>query len=99
MTDIDVTLTLNDALVDEAREYGLLTGERIAALLDAELKRVKAWRQFQQALEGIHAASRDHFGDLSEDEVMAMMDSEVKSVRAEQKQIKLPCIHLLTNRS
>lgn len=85
MTDIDVTLTLDDALVDEAREYGLLTGERISALLGAELKRVKTRQAFQETLSALHVASREHFGNLSEDEIMAMVDAEVKSVRAARK--------------
>ncbi len=84
MAMVDITLNLPEELVEEAKEYGALTDARVAALLDAEVRRLKQWRDFQRTLEGLHTASRDHFGDLSEDEIMALVDAEVKEVRAER---------------
>ena len=55
MTAIDVTLKLPEELVAEARAAGILTDERVAQLLEAELERKRRAGTFFDDITQLHA--------------------------------------------
>ena len=85
MSDVDITLTLPEALVEKARAQGVLNSERIALLLEAEIERMERWNSLDQSLEAVRAAFRADHPDMTEDEVIAMINDTVHEVRAERR--------------
>jgi hypothetical protein len=85
MTSINLTLELPEALIERARAAGLLNSERIAALLEMELKRQSAWQRINHAAELVREAAAEDFGHLSEEEVMQMVNDEIHAMRAEKQ--------------
>jgi post-segregation antitoxin (ccd killing protein) len=64
MTSINLTLELPESLAERARAAGLLNSERIAALLEMELKRQSAWQYINQAAALVNEAAVEDFGHL-----------------------------------
>ncbi len=82
--NVQVTVDLPESLVEEARAAGLLNGERLATLLEQELKREAAWEQFSASAADIRAAADDLEG-LTDDEIMKLVDEEIEQMRAETR--------------
>jgi hypothetical protein len=83
--NVQVTVNLPEALVEEARAAGILSNERIAALLEMELRREAAWERLNAAAAQAREAAAADFGALSEDEVMQLVDEEIHLMRAEER--------------
>jgi hypothetical protein len=83
--NVQVTVNLPEALVEEARAAGILSNERIAALLEMELRREAAWERLNAAASQAREAAAADFGALSEDEVMQLVDEEIHLMRAEER--------------
>lgn len=58
MSDIDVTLCLAAHLVEQAQAKGILTNQRIAALIKAEMLPLQKWRNLDQSVEAARGAFR-----------------------------------------
>jgi 2-hydroxychromene-2-carboxylate isomerase len=56
MATVDITLNLPEELVEQAKSAGVLTDERVAALLEAEIKRQTHAQRFQATLRQLRAA-------------------------------------------
>jgi post-segregation antitoxin (ccd killing protein) len=84
MMNVQVTVDLPESLVEEARAAGLLNSERIAILLEQELKREAAWEQFSASAAEIRASAEELNG-LSDDEIMKLVDEEIDQMRAETR--------------
>lgn len=85
MSDIDITLSLPEELVEKARARGVLNNQRIALLIQTEIERMEGWRRLDDLFEPVREAFRaDHEG-MTEDEIMAMINDTVHEVRAEQR--------------
>jgi ribosomal 50S subunit-associated protein YjgA (DUF615 family) len=67
MSDVQITITLPEALVEQARIDGLpLTDSSIAALIEAELIRAQAAKRLRQAMDKLQ-------GTLTEEEIEAAL--------------------------
>lgn len=75
---ITIKLDLPDALVNEARDNGLLESASVGDLLATELRRRKAAAELNKVLEGIRAQPGE---PMSMEEIQA----EVDAVRAERR--------------
>ena len=85
MSSADVTLSLPTELIERARQQGILTDQRVAMLLEAEIERIERWHALDQSLEPVREAFRKEYGHLTEDEVMDMINDVVHEVRAEMR--------------
>jgi len=85
MSNMNITVSLPEGLIERARFQGILNDERIAQLLEAEIERIERWNQLDQALEPARDSFRAEYGHLSEEEVMDMINQEVHEVRAEMR--------------
>lgn len=75
--ELDVTLTLPDAVAREAEARGLLTSETIEALITAEIRRRRVEQLFVAA---------DRLADLPSDSTTeAEIEAEIQAVRAERR--------------
>lgn len=83
--NVQVTVELPEMLVQEARAAGILSNERIAALLEMELRREAAWDRLNAAAAGVREAAAADWGSLSDDEVMQLVDEEINLMRAEDR--------------
>ena len=81
MSNIDVTLRLPEELVTRAKAQGVLSDERIAAFLQAELARIETWNRLDQTLDPIREDFRADHPDMTEDDVLDMMSDIVREVR------------------
>jgi post-segregation antitoxin (ccd killing protein) len=74
--DLNVTLQLPEDVERSAREAGLFTGEKLAQMIEAEVRRRRreAWERLQARLAPVQAAFREEHGHLSDDEVQTMID-------------------------
>jgi hypothetical protein len=77
MATIDVTLNLPEELVEKAREAGVLTDARMAALIEAEVVRQTHLQRFQSKLRQLRALEPA----LTQDEI----DAEIEAYRAEKR--------------
>ena len=79
MATIEVTFQFTQELVEKANEAGLLTSEKIAALLEAEIKR---WRiqRFKNMLQQIRSLEPA----VTQEEI----DAEIEAYRAERSEPK-----------
>jgi len=84
MSDIDVTLQLPAELVEQARERGILSNDRIARFLRSEIERAKAWQELDKSLDPVRESFRAEHDQMTEDEVMDMINEIVHEVRREQ---------------
>jgi Holliday junction resolvasome RuvABC endonuclease subunit len=84
MTIINLTLELPEALAEEAQAAGLLSSERIVAMLEMELRRA-AWDKFSAAAAQVRAAAAGEFGDLSEEQIRELVEAEIHLMRAEDE--------------
>lgn len=73
MSDIDITLRLPEDLVEKARAKGILSNERIARFLQAEVERIEAWQALNQSMEPVRQAFRADHPDMTEDDVTEMI--------------------------
>lgn len=85
---VSLTVELPEALVENARAAGILSNERIAALLEMELARQTAWERLLNTATIVRESAADEYGDLSEDEVMRLVNEEIHIMRAESTVIK-----------
>lgn len=85
MAQVEVTLNLPEELVEQAKALGALNDSRVAQLLDIEVKRIQRWQAMQETLAQLQSDTREHFGELSDEEAMALVDTEVKKTRAERR--------------
>ena len=81
MNNIDVTLHLPEDLVTRAKAQGVLSDERIAAFLQAELARIETWKTLDQTLDPIREDFRADHPDMTEDDVLELMSDIVREVR------------------
>jgi aminoglycoside phosphotransferase (APT) family kinase protein len=75
---ITIQLDLPDALVDEARSNGLLESQRLGELLNEELRRERARKDFGRMLKKLHSIPGK---PMSAREIQA----EIDAVRAERR--------------
>lgn len=80
---VNLTVELPEDLYEEARAAGILSNERIAALVAMELRREAAWKRLDAAAAIVREAAQSEYGDLSDDEVMQLVDEEIHLMRAE----------------
>lgn len=82
-----IDIQLSEELAEKARNAGLLTSEKIAELLEAELlrQRQEAAERMFKIMDELQAATREEFGHMTEDEFMEMVNEIVHEVRAEQQ--------------
>jgi hypothetical protein len=73
---IDVTLHLPEDLVKQATAAGILTDERMTALLETEIERQKRVQRFAQTVQQLRALEPA----ITEDEV----EAEIQAYRAEK---------------
>lgn len=83
--NVQITVDLPEALAEEARAAGILSNERIAALLEMELRRAAAWERLNAAAATVREAAEADLGSLSDDEVMQLVDEEIDLMRAEER--------------
>lgn len=71
-----IPVELSKDVEDAARSLGLLTSEKIAQMIEAEVQRQRreAWEHLQAMIAPVQAAFREEYGHLSDDEVQAMID-------------------------
>lgn len=86
-----VRVEIPEQVEAEARRLGLLSGEKLAALIEAEVERERqqqrreAWQRLDEAMEPVREAFRAEYGHLSEEEVIDMIDTWLHEVRAEMQ--------------
>lgn len=85
MALVELIIRIPQALADEARQYDLLREERIAALLEREIRREEAWQRLGEMAARVRESAAATYGELSEDEVMDLVNEEIKLMRAEQR--------------
>lgn len=74
--DLNVKLQLSEDVMRKARESGLLTSEKLAELITAEIerRRQEAAARLLDMMATMHAHMREKYGDLSDEEAQAMID-------------------------
>ena len=78
-----IDIQLPQELADKARAAGLLTSEKIAALLEAELERRRqAAERLLETMDSLREVAREDFGGMTEEEFMRMVNEDVHAVRA-----------------
>lgn len=77
MSDVDITLSLPEELVEKARARGVLNSRRIASLLEAEIERMESWSELKEILKPAREAFRADHANLTEEEVVALIDDIV----------------------
>lgn len=78
MVDIDIKLTLPDALAREAAARGLLTSAALQQLIDAEVERRRTLDRLVTTMEQLEAVD---LAPLSAEE----LNAEIKAARAERR--------------
>jgi hypothetical protein len=84
MSDVQITVSIPEELVERARAEGILNDRRIAQLLEAEVERIERWHALDQALEPAREAFRSEHPNMTEHEVIDMINDIVHEVRSEQ---------------
>ncbi len=80
MVTVDVTLQLPEELVTQAQNAGILTGERVAELLQTELERQRRVQRYFDALDQLATVEPR----LTPEEI----DAEITAYRREKRQNK-----------
>lgn len=75
--DVDVLLKLPKELVDRSKEVGVLTGERMATVIEEEIEREFHRRRFKETVKQL----RDLQPPMTQEEI----DEELEAYRAEQR--------------
>lgn len=75
-----IHLNLRPDLEDAARSLGLLTSERVAELIEAEVQRQRqaAWERLQARLAPVQAAFRQDYPGLTDEEAQASIDEWIE---------------------
>jgi hypothetical protein len=76
---VTIQLDLPDALVNEARKSGLLESQRLGEMLNEELRRERARKEFGRRLKELHSLPGE---PMTYEEIQA----EIDAVRAERRQ-------------
>jgi hypothetical protein len=76
MNTIGVTLDLPEDLVEKAREAGVLTNEKVAELIEAEIERQSSMRRFQQTVQQLRRIE----SPISQEEI----DAEIETYKADR---------------
>jgi post-segregation antitoxin (ccd killing protein) len=87
---VTVNIQLPDELTQEAQSLGLLSDDKIEAIIrDAvQRERLAAWQELQKTLEPVQAAFRAEYDDLDDDGFMDMVQDVVLEVREERHQAR-----------
>ena len=83
--NVQITVDLPEALVEEARAAGILNNERIAAILERELRREESWEQFSMSAASVREAAADDLASLSDDDIMRLVEAEIDQMRSEAR--------------
>ena len=75
---VDVLLKLPEDLVERATQAGMLTNERMAAIIEVELKRQSHIRRFKETVEQL----RDLQPPMTQEEI----EEELEAYRAEKRE-------------
>jgi uncharacterized protein YggE len=78
---VTIELDLDEGLIQQARERGLMDGRRVAELLADEVRRRNAGRELRNVLDGIRSTPGE---PMTMDEINA----EIKAARAERRAAK-----------
>lgn len=75
-----VKVEMQPEVEEQARRLGLLSGERLAALIEAEVERERqqrrdAWQWLNKTMKPVREAFRAEYGHLLEEEVIDMIDT------------------------
>jgi len=75
MTLVNLTIEMPENVEEKARAAGLLTGEKIFELIEAELKRKRqeAGERLTKMMDEISTAFRADYGHLTDEEAMEMI--------------------------
>ena len=76
MTSVTVTVELPGSIEEKARTLGILTSEKMAELIAAEVERQRqeAAARLSETMDRLSAKFREEYGHLSETEALAMLD-------------------------
>jgi hypothetical protein len=82
---LEIEMTLSEYIAQKARAGGLLTSEKIAALITTEVERQRheAVAYLLDAMKTVSNDMRERFGDMSDIEAQAMIDGWIEEVEAE----------------
>lgn len=85
---VTINIQLPDELTQEAQSLGLLSDDKIEAIIrDAvQRERLAAWQELQKTLQPVQAAFRAEYDDLDDDGFMDMVQNVVLEVREERHQ-------------
>lgn len=85
MVNLNVDFRLPEDVVQKARQDGLLTGEKIAELITAEIERRReaAAAQLASIMDAMHAHMRAQYPDLTDEEAQAMIDAWIAEADGE----------------
>lgn len=80
-------LQLPEDIEEKARAAGLLTSEKIAESIEAELNRQReeAWQNLSQTMDQISANFRAEYPDLTDEDAQAMIDQWIREARAKRE--------------
>jgi post-segregation antitoxin (ccd killing protein) len=82
-----INLQLPEDVEEKARAAGLLTSEKIAELIEAELdrQRQEAWQRLSQIMDQVSANFRAEYAHLTDEEAQAMIDQWIDEAHAERE--------------
>ena len=83
--NVQITVDLPEALVEEARAAGILNNERIAAILERELRREEWWEQLSSTAASVREAAAEELASLSDDDIMRLVEAEIDQMRSEAR--------------
>ena len=84
---VTINIQLPDALAEKARVAGILTDEKIAALIEAELRRrleAAAASLLEVEERRPPPAPRENIRDMTEGEFMRMVNEDIREQRAKR---------------
>jgi len=82
MSRIILSIDMPEMLEEQARAAGLLSEERVIALIAAELARQTSWNRLFGTMKQLQSASESDFGHMSETEFIDMVNDIVHEIRA-----------------
>lgn len=87
---VTVHIQLPDALTQEAKSLGLLSDEKIEAIIReaVQRERLAAWQELQKTLEPVQAAFRAEYDTLDDAGFMDIVQDVVLEVREERHQAR-----------
>jgi hypothetical protein len=74
---VTIILELDQQIEEEARSLGLLSSERLAQMIEAEVQRERkaAWKRLQDVVAPVQTAFQKEYVHLNDDQVQAMIDT------------------------